>query len=160
MQFLKLFEPITINKMTLSNRIVMPAMHMGFADRGYMTDQLVEFYAERARGGAGLIMLGGCSVDRRGKGLDSMVSIESDEFLEGFTRFATDVHAARSDVKIGAQLYHAGRYSFSVFTGEQTVSSSPIYSKFSKEMPRALSLSISSNMKISGLSSRYLSIAE
>ncbi|MHA1733151.1 MAG: FAD-dependent oxidoreductase [Promethearchaeota archaeon] len=140
MKFLKLFEPIAVNGMRLSNRIVMPAMHLGFTDNGFVTDQLVEFYAERARGGVGLIVIGGCSVDPRGKGLDSMISLEGDQYNEGLTRFTEAVHAARPDVKVGAQLYHAGRYAFSVFTGEQTVSSSPVYSKFSKEMPRALTI--------------------
>ncbi|GAB4312170.1 MAG: FAD-dependent oxidoreductase [Promethearchaeota archaeon] len=140
MKFLKLFEPLSINSMTLSNRIVMPAMHVGFAKDGYATDRLTAFYAERARGGVGLIVLGGCSVEPRGRGLHSMVSLETDDVVEGLSQFTSGVHGARSDVKVAAQLYHAGRYAFSAITGEKSLSSSPVYTPFTKEVPRALSI--------------------
>ena len=52
----KLFEPIKINDVHIKNRIVMSPMGLGrdTAD-GYVTDGLVDFYIERAKGGAGLI---------------------------------------------------------------------------------------------------------
>ena len=48
------FQPITINKLEIKNRICLPAMHLNMAEDYLVTDQLVDFYAERARGGAGL----------------------------------------------------------------------------------------------------------
>ncbi len=58
MKLTKLFEPIYINKMRLENRIVMPAMHTRFAsESGEMTDRLIDYYVERAKGGVGLIIL-------------------------------------------------------------------------------------------------------
>jgi 2,4-dienoyl-CoA reductase (NADPH2) len=58
-----LFEPIIINKLEIKNRIYMPAMHLGMADNFEVTDRLVDFYAERARGGAGAICVGYATID-------------------------------------------------------------------------------------------------
>ena len=72
MKFFKLFTPFKIRNMTVSNRIVMPAMHLNLADNGYSTPRLAEFYAERARGGAGLLLVGGIYVSLYGKGVPMM----------------------------------------------------------------------------------------
>lgn len=106
MKFFKLFTPFKIRNIDVSNRIVMPAMHLNLADNGYMTKKLREFYIERAKGGAGLIIVGGCYVDIYGKGLPSMISLESDDYIPKMIEFTDAVHKAREDVKICAQLYH------------------------------------------------------
>jgi 2,4-dienoyl-CoA reductase (NADPH2) len=54
MEFPYLFSPITINAMTLKNRMVMTAMHLGYTPEGTVTDRLINFYAARARGGGGV----------------------------------------------------------------------------------------------------------
>ena len=55
-----LFSPIKVGSLTLKNRIVMPAMHLGYCnDQSEVTDRLVSFYEERARGGAALLSSGG-----------------------------------------------------------------------------------------------------
>ena len=46
-----LFQPIEINEVPIRNRICMPAMNLNYCDEYRVTDRLVEFYAERARGG-------------------------------------------------------------------------------------------------------------
>lgn len=48
-----LFQPLLINSLRLKNRIVMPPMHLNMARNFTVTDRLVDFYAERARGGGG-----------------------------------------------------------------------------------------------------------
>ena len=53
---MKLFEPITIGRMTLRNRILMSSMGMGL---GYTNRRVRDFYMERARGGVGAISIGG-----------------------------------------------------------------------------------------------------
>jgi len=116
----------------------MPAMHLNLADNGYMTKKLREFYIERAKGGAGLIIVGGCYVDIYGKGLPSMISLESDDYIPKMIEFTDAVHKAREDVKICAQLYHGGRYTFPQIIGRTPISSSATYSKFSKTTPREM----------------------
>ena len=60
---MKLFSPLSVGPLTLKNRIVMPAMHLGYTPGGEVTDRLIDFYAERAAGGTALIIVGGCPID-------------------------------------------------------------------------------------------------
>ena len=107
MEFPYLFSPITINGMELKNRIVMTAMHLGYTPNGEVRDRLVDFYARRGEGGAGLVVVGGCAVDEYGSML-SMIGLNEDRFIPGLRRLTTAVK--RHGTKIGAQLYQAGRY--------------------------------------------------
>jgi len=58
-----LFDPIQINQLSIPNRIYMPAMHLGMAQEFEVTDQIVEFYARRAKGEPGMICVGYATVD-------------------------------------------------------------------------------------------------
>ena len=133
-----LFSPITVNDLTLANRIVMPAMHLNYTPGGGVTDQLVAFYAQRAKGGAGLVIVGGCVVSPEAGG-PMMISIKDDADIDGLKRLTEAVHDAGS--KIGAQLYHAGAYAHRALIGEQAVSSLVHTSAFTREEARELSLS-------------------
>jgi 2,4-dienoyl-CoA reductase (NADPH2) len=138
MEFSNLFSPITINGMSLKNRIVMPAMHLGYTPEGEVTDRLVDFYALRARGGVGLIIVGGCSIDEHG-GMASMICISDDRFIPGLERLASAVKG--EGAKVAAQLYQAGRYTHSsMIGGRKPFSSSAVRSRLTGEIPRALEL--------------------
>ncbi len=131
-----LFTPVHMNTMEIPNRIVMPAMHLGMADQFQVTDQIVEFYRERARGGAGMICAGYATVDDR-SGSSLNIGAHEDSFIPGLSRLtqAINEHGARSCV----QLNHAGRYNFSFFMdGKTPVAPSAIPSKMTREMPKAL----------------------
>ncbi|MCP3955756.1 MAG: hypothetical protein GY697_26605, partial [Desulfobacterales bacterium] len=56
-----LFAPIQIGSMTAKNRLMMPSMSINFGvdDNGYVTDQLTGYFIARARGGAGMMLVGG-----------------------------------------------------------------------------------------------------
>ncbi len=131
----ELFKPIKINSLTLPNRIVMPAMHLDMADKGYVTQQLTDFYVERAKGGVGMMVVGGFTVEPRTH-YSGMVSIMSDDYIPKMKEFTDAIHAA--DGLVACQLYHAGRYAFPQLTGQATVSSSAVWSPFSKNTPVAL----------------------
>ena len=75
MQFPKLFEPTRIGKMEIKNRIVMPPMgtNMGTPD-GHVTEEIVCYYRERAKGGVGLIIVETTCVDAPG-GQDNRVPV-------------------------------------------------------------------------------------
>jgi 2,4-dienoyl-CoA reductase (NADPH2) len=138
MEFPHLFSPINIQNMALENRIVMTAMHLGYTPQGEVTDQLVNFYAERARGGAGLAIVGGCPVDEAG-GMVGMIGLYDDRFIPGLKRLTHAVK--RHGTKIAAQLYQAGRYTHSVMIGGQKpISASAVRSRLTGETPRALEL--------------------
>jgi 2,4-dienoyl-CoA reductase (NADPH2) len=132
-----LTSPFTLGPLQLKNRFCMPAMHLNFSFGGEVSDQLVAFYAERARGGAALITVGGCAVDAVGGG-PIMIGLHEDRFLPGLTRLAGAIH--EGGALAVTQLYQAGKYAYSMITGQQAVSASAIRSKLTRESPRALSL--------------------
>ena len=133
-----LFQPITINRMEVKNRIFMPAMHMNMAGNYAVSDRLVDFYAERARGGAGMITVGYATVDEL-SGNPGNIGAHKDIYIPGLTRLATAIreNGARSSV----QLNHAGRYNHSMLMGgKQPVAPSAIPSRLTRETPRELEI--------------------
>lgn len=134
-----LFLPITINGMEVKNRIFMPAMHLNMAGNYAVSDRLVDFYAERARGGAGMITVGYATVDEL-SGNPGNIGAHSDIYIPGLTRLAAAIrdNGARSSV----QLNHAGRYNHSMLTGgRQPVAPSAIASRLTRETPHELDIS-------------------
>jgi len=133
-----LFQPITIGSMEVKNRIFMPAMHMNMASNYAVSDRLVDFYAERARGGAGMITVGYATVDEL-SGNPGNIGAHKDIYIPGLTRLATAIreNGARSSV----QLNHAGRYNYSMLMGgKQPVAPSAIPSRLTRETPRELEI--------------------
>ena len=61
-----LLSPLDLGFTTLRNRVVMGSMHTGLEDRAHHTGRLAEYFAERARGGVGLIITGGYAPNRTG----------------------------------------------------------------------------------------------
>ncbi|MFX1364284.1 MAG: FAD-dependent oxidoreductase [Promethearchaeota archaeon] len=140
MKFFKLFTPFKIRNMTISNRIVMPALNLNLANNGFITKKLIDFYSERAKGGAGMLIIGGCYVDIYGKGLPPMISIESDEYLPKLTEFVETIHKIRDDIKIVCQLYHSGAYTLPQIIGKLPIAPSAVYNNFSKTTPREMTI--------------------
>ncbi len=133
-----LFQPITINRMEVRNRIYMPAMHMNMAGNYAVSDRLVDFYAERARGGAGMITAGYATIDEL-SGHPGNIGAHRDIYIPGLARLATAIrdNGARSSV----QLNHAGRYNHSMLMGgKQPVAPSPIPSRLTRETPHELEI--------------------
>ena len=152
MKYPFLFSPIQISSVALKNRIVMTAMHLGYTPGGAVTDRLVEFYALRAKGGAGLIIVGGCTIDPWA-GMADMISIMDDTFIPGLERLTNAVKTGGA--KIAAQLYQAGRYAHSsMIGGRKPFSASAVRSRFTGETPHALGLD-----EISGVQDRFAEAA-
>ncbi len=123
----------SVGGLRLPNRIVMGSMHLGFESDGAA---LAAFYAERARGGAGLIVTGGSAVNRAGAG-GKHYSFVNDTASAGPLRAASQaVH--REGGCIALQLFHAGRYALHSSFGLQPVAPSAVPSRFSPDPPRAL----------------------
>ena len=133
-----IFDPIVINHLKVKNRIYMPAMHMGMAVNFEVTDPLVDFYAERARGGAGFICVGYATVDEL-SGNTTNIGAHEDAFIPGLSRLAKAIK--ENGACSAVQLNHAGRYNFSFFlNGQQPVAPSAIASRMTKEIPHALTI--------------------
>jgi len=133
---MKLLTPVKIGGMELKNRVVMPAMHLGYCRNGFVTEKLVEFYRARARGGVGLIIVGGCSIDEHSFG--TMIKIDDDKYIPGLAGLTGAVHG--EDGKIAAQLFHPGRYAYSFLAGIQPVAPSAVTSRLTGQEPRAMTV--------------------
>ena len=128
-----------IGSLTLRNRVVMPAMGSGLSSPdGEITEQLIRYYEERAKGGTGLIITEFTTIDYElGRGTVNQLRIDDDRYITGFRRLAEAVqkHGAR----IFAQLHHAGRESNSYLTGgKQVVAPSAVTCAAIGEEPREL----------------------
>lgn len=135
----KLFKEIYIGSLKLKNRITMSAMDLGFTSDGTLNDKFIEFYKARAGGGVGLIAIGGCYPEIRGRVWKSIIALDDDKYIPGLKKFADIIH--KYDVKLAAQLLHGGRSAAMIFTKKQPVSASNIPHAFINEMPHSLTLS-------------------
>jgi len=134
---MKLLDSIQVGKMTLRNRIVVPAMNTNYPTlEGEMTDQQVEFYRARARGGAGLVISGFSYVHPLGRGPARMLASYDDRFIPGLARWAAAVKA--EGAKACLQIAHVGRRANPKTIGAQPVGPSAI-APAGGEVPRELS---------------------
>lgn len=136
MQFKKLFEPITINKVEIPNRLVMPAMGLLYTQDYSFNDRLQAFYRTRAHGGVGLMTIGPLCIDKVG-GAPFIASIMRDEDVEPLKKFIDEIHRD-TGCKVATQLFHQGRMSPSFLWGEEPIAPSPIPSVIMKHTPREM----------------------
>ena len=111
----KLFEPIKIANMQVRNRIVMSPMGLGRAtDDGFVTDVMVDFYIERARGGAGLINIV-CGYNDFCVYLPNIPALQDDKFIPGLKRMTDAIH--EHGTKTFAQIINMGSSCFGTKDG-------------------------------------------
>ena len=119
-----LLEPITLAGTTLRNRVVMGSMHTGLEDRARHLPELAAYFAERARGGVGLIVTGGYAPDVRGW-LLPFGSLLTRARQADRHRVVTDaVHAEGGAIAL--QILHAGRYGYTPLSVSASNRKSPI----------------------------------
>lgn len=104
-----LFKPIQIGNFKAKNRILMSAMSINFGvdDDGYVTDQLIQFLCERAKGGAGMILVGGGNVHPAGMELPTLPRLWDDGCIPALKELTAKIK--QYDAKIGIQIMHGGR---------------------------------------------------
>ena len=104
-----LFQPGRIGRMTLKNRFVQSPIFTQYAGTwGEVSDRLIEYYRERARGGAGLLITENTSVDwELGRTVGHPIRIDHDRFRAGLADLVEAVH--NEGAKIAVQLHHTGR---------------------------------------------------
>jgi 2,4-dienoyl-CoA reductase-like NADH-dependent reductase (Old Yellow Enzyme family) len=130
---MKIFDSITINQLTINNRLVMPPMATAKAsDNDSVTDEVCAYYRERAKySKIGLIITEHSYIQRQGKAHTGQVSIATDEMIPGFQKLTNCIH--QEGVKVFAQISHAGSASKSNVTGHPPVAPSAIYYPKQKE---------------------------
>lgn len=128
-----LFQPLDLGFTTLPNRILMGSMHTGLEDRKKDYPKLATYFAERAAGGAGLIVTGGIAPNIRGW-LGPFSGMLNSRWQVGRHKLVTEaVH--KEGGKICMQILHAGRYGYHPLVVSASSKQSPI----SPFKPKALS---------------------
>ncbi len=131
-------EPSRIGTMTLRNRFVMPPMVTQYADKeGYVTERSRNYYAARAKGGVGLIIVEATYVDDCGKAFMNQLGISQDKFIPGLNSLAEAIHQGGARASI--QLHHGGRLARTAFSGSQPVGPSALAGP-GGEIPKPLSV--------------------
>ena len=117
MAYETLFSPIRIGACELKNRIVMAPMLMGMGQLdGTPTQKLMDYYEERAKGGAGLIITEITRVnDVTGASAFAQLSMSQDENIYSFRPFAARIH--KHGAKLFVQLHHPGRQNLGLLVG-------------------------------------------
>ncbi|MBI5062916.1 MAG: NADPH-dependent 2,4-dienoyl-CoA reductase, partial [Desulfatitalea sp.] len=103
-----LLSPLNLGFTTLPNRVVMGAMHLGWETRPGGHERLAAFYAERARGGVGLIVTGGIAPNPEGCIAEPGSQLATESEVRNHSAMVRAVHA--EGAKICLQILHAGRY--------------------------------------------------
>ncbi|MET8375230.1 NADPH-dependent 2,4-dienoyl-CoA reductase [Streptomyces microflavus] len=103
-----LLSPLDLGFTTLPNRVLMGSMHIGLeeAERGF--ERMAAFYAERARGGVGLIVTGGIAPSERACSFPGGAKMTTEAEAEQHREITSAVHA--SGGRIAMQILHFGRY--------------------------------------------------
>ncbi|OQS16626.1 NADPH-dependent 2,4-dienoyl-CoA reductase [Nocardia donostiensis] len=132
-RFPHLFSPLDLGHTTLRNRVIMGSMHTGLEDRAWDTNRLAAYFAERARGGVGLIITGGYAPNRTGWLLPFGAKLTNKTEAYRHRVITKAVHEAGG--KIALQILHAGRYAYV----PGSVSASSIKAPINPFRPRKLS---------------------
>lgn len=119
-----MLQPLDLGFTTLRNRVLMGSMHTGLEDRFYHIDKLASYFAERARGGVGIIVTGGYSPNRRGELLPLGSRMDNKVTAMLHRHVTGKVH--NEGGKIVLQLLHAGRYGYTPYSVSPSGIKSPI----------------------------------
>jgi 2,4-dienoyl-CoA reductase-like NADH-dependent reductase (Old Yellow Enzyme family)/NADH dehydrogenase FAD-containing subunit len=135
-----------------------PVTTLYATEEGEVCDRAIDFFAERARGGVGMIIVEGTFINPGGKRIHKCFNIYDDKYIFGLEKLAVAVKKAGANIFI--QLSHGGRECVSEITGRPIVAPSPIPSPFrgiakDEEPPKELT-----KTEIAGLVSDFCTGAE
>ncbi|CAM3328855.1 NADPH-dependent 2,4-dienoyl-CoA reductase [Pseudomonas plecoglossicida] len=127
-----LLAPLDLGFTTLRNRTLMGSMHTGLEERPGGFERMAAYFAERARGGVGLIVTGGIAPNEEGVGYTGAAKLTTEEEAAKHRLITEAVHAEGG--KICMQILHTGRYAYS----PKLVAPSAIQAPINPFTPKAL----------------------
>jgi 2,4-dienoyl-CoA reductase (NADPH2) len=127
-----LLSPLDLGFTRLKNRVLMGSMHTGLEEAPDGFGRMAAFYAERARGGVGLIVTGGIAPNEEGCVAPGAAKMTTDAEMKQHEIITRAVHDEGG--KIAMQILHTGRYAFH----DKAVSASPFKAPISFFKPREL----------------------
>ncbi|ARK86466.1 NADPH-dependent 2,4-dienoyl-CoA reductase [Burkholderia pseudomallei] len=128
-----LMTPLELGFTSLRNRVLMGSMHVGLEEAPNGFERMAAFYAERARGEAGLIVTGGFAPNERGRPALGGAMLTTEEEADQHRVVTRAVHAEGG--KIALQILHFGRYAYH----PTLVAPSPLKAPINPFTPHALS---------------------
>lgn len=109
-------KPITFRGMTVKNRIFVPPMKTNYIKADHsMSDEIIEYYEEMAKGGVGLVTTEAAEIDGEHLYDGTILGIYDDSQMEGFTKLADALH--KYDCKLSVQLIQGGPFANSKLNG-------------------------------------------
>ena len=124
MKYKHIFEPLDLGFTTLKNRILMGSMHTGLEEEKNGIDRIAAYYAERAKGGVGLIVTGGIAPNIQGWTAPFSARMSTKKHAKHHQKITEAVHAAGG--KICMQILHSGRYGYHPFNVAPSKIKAPI----------------------------------
>ena len=131
--FPNLFAPLQVGNITLKNRVLMGSIHLGLEDIPGGVERMARFYADRARGGVGLIVTGGVGPNDEGAAIKGGGTMMNDEDVAHHRPITKAVHDEGGVICM--QILHTGRYAYN----PDNISASSIQAPINPFKPRALS---------------------
>jgi 2,4-dienoyl-CoA reductase (NADPH2) len=128
-----LLAPLDLGFTCLKNRVIMGSMHTGLEEAKNGFERLAAYYAERARGGVGLIVTGGISPNQQGLTFSGAAALDKADKVAQHRLVTDAVHQAGS--KICMQILHTGRYAYS----PNAIAPSAIKAPINAFIPKAVS---------------------
>ena len=124
MKYKHIFEPLDLGFTTLKNRILMGSMHTGLEEEKNGLERIATYYAERAKGGVGLIVTGGISPNIQGWTAPFSARMSTKKHAKHHQKITEAVH--KEGGKICMQILHSGRYGYHPFNVSASAIKSPI----------------------------------
>ncbi len=128
-----LLSPVDLGFTQLKNRVLMGSMHTGLEESKDGHIRMAAFFAERARGGVGLIVTGGIGPNSEGGTHSATKNLRTQQDIKDHSLITEAVH--KEDGKICLQILHTGRYAYS----PNLVAPSAIQAPINPFKPKALS---------------------
>jgi len=121
----KLFEKIKVKSAEMKNRLVMAPMATRFASfNGEVTERLIRYYEERAKGGVGLITIEASAISREGIGWENNLSIYDDHYVKGLQKLTDTLH--QYGTKVSLEIFHTGSKAPAAIIGQLPVAPSSL----------------------------------
>jgi 2,4-dienoyl-CoA reductase-like NADH-dependent reductase (Old Yellow Enzyme family)/thioredoxin reductase len=137
-EYQHLLSPITVGRHEIRNRSLSTAHGTGYAVRGNVSDRLIAYHRERARGGIGLIIMEATGVDSApiGAAGGSYLRNADDTIIPGYRQLADAVHA--EGAKLFTMLSHSGRNTSMGLEGNPPLGPSAVPMDRTRDIPHAL----------------------
>ncbi len=138
-KYKNIFTPLTVKQMTIKNRIIMPPMGTNYGGQnGEFTEEHINYYEQRAKGGTGLIIIENACVDfPLGSNGTTQIRLNHDKFIPALFKLTERLH--RHGTCVAIQINHSGASAVPSRIEDTPVSASNIPSKTGGAIPRPLS---------------------